>query len=1416
MHANLVLHTNAFAMHLNPQYHEVEVTQSVYDVLFHRGYFKHSAGKLVRNGAFLVLYNGEPLLQRDWNTMLAPEDVIQVVHLPRGGGNSSLGNILGAILAAVMAYFTFGMSLYASIAIGAVAYVGLSLIGAPPPTASLGSLGRDKQSPTYSLNAQSNEARLLEAIPRVYGRMRVWPDLASQPYGEYKGNEQYLYQLFSVSLGDVDIEKVFVEDNDLDSFEEAEYQVIKPGQAVTLFPDNVVTSSAVSGLSMYGPDHEDYLELGPFIASPSGTRANYIGIDLSMPRGLGTVDNKGNTQNRSVVFVFDWQEVDNNGTPVAGWNTLVQETVTMATTDAQMLSYKVAIPNKRVRIRGRRVSAEPTDTRAFDTISWVGLRAYLESTFIYPDVTLIAVAMRATNTLNSQTARKFSVIAKSLLQSWDPVNGYSSAAFTQNPAWIAMDILRNQNYGRGLETSRFNIQELYRLSQVYVSRNDTFNGTFDTTTQLWDALTKVLRVGRTTPMPYGGVIDFIRDEPRTVPTAMFQPSNIVSGSFKTDYSFFTHETPDHVIVEYIDPTKWEVATVECKLPGEPSDRPKTVELFGCTDRDQAWREGMYLAAANRDRRRQITFTTTKAGLIPYYNSLVRVAHDVPQWGYFGRVLSLNPTNGRLRTTEPIVFDGSPQHVIAFRKRDGSEDGPYVMTPDASLPDGEYGCFVQGSVQQRSLIYVSDGIREDLTYYQCGPTQREGLRALLQSAKPNQDGTVALTLMNYADSVHAAENGGVIPPPPPASNLPITPSAPIVDYVEVFYTTTVGVQNIVASPANGAIYYEFRAMDILSPNGQVWQNLGTSDKPSLQSHLSASTWRVQCRAVGRAVGPWATWEGPILWTSLPTAKLDLFTAVSKLFAVGLNWSYAAESLSICERVHIRFGVTNILGNSQLLVELPYPANAYDHTDLAAGQSFFYWARVIDTAGREGPWFNSGVGIQAGASTDAVKILNFLTGKITESQLGQALLNKIESADVDLTGVYAEIEEVRQQSIDGDNAQTSQINNAVSVAGNAASLAQQAVTTSATADGKATTAITNSATAVTNAGNAQATAQTALTATATTNNSLAAMYTIKTQLTVGGVPYLAGLGVGVENNNGIVTSQILLAADRVAVLNTANGQTVSPFTIQGGQTFINEAIIGTLSANKINVGFGGNQLANSTLVTTQGWATYDGIGSCAFGINLGGMNGDWTLVNENFLYIYQPNNWFNGSTSPASVYFTDIPCQGGKKYELSMYTGAHRCTAFLSVEFYNAAGTYVGHTTFDGDNANARELAGGRNLDNYKRIFIRATSHPTATKARLLIGKLPTVSGEADSYIFAGRPMFAPVHANQTVLTEYQPTGQGVVITPSGISAANVSAITGNFGLMRTTGSGGRMEIADNVGRVYDTSNVLRLKWGNLDL
>jgi hypothetical protein len=76
----------------------------------------------------------------------------------------------------------------------------------------------------------------------------------------------------------------------------------------------------------------------------------------------------------------------------------------------------------------------------------------------------------------------------------------------------------------------------------------------------------------------------------------------------------------------------------------------------------------------------------------------------------------------------------------------------------------------------------------------------------------------------------------------------------------------------------------------------------------------------------------------------------------------------------------------------------------------------------------------------------------------------------------------------------------------------------------------------------------------------SNQLASLYTVKTSLTVNGRTYLAGIGVGVENGGDEVESQVLVAANKFAIIDPDAETLTSPFVVVGGQTFINQAFIG----------------------------------------------------------------------------------------------------------------------------------------------------------------------------------------------------------------------------------------------------------------
>ncbi|MGY3285030.1 putative phage tail protein [Pseudomonas fulva] len=143
---------------------------------------------------------------------------------------------------------------------------------------------------------------------------------------------------------------------------------------------------------------------------------------------------------------------------------------------------------------------------------------------------------------------------------------------------------------------------------------------------------------------------------------------------------------------------------------------------------------------------------------------------------------------------------------------------------------------------------------------------------------------------------------------------------------------------------------------------------------------------------------------------------------------------------------------------------------------------------------------------------------------------------------------------------DSALSTRINTAQAKANEAAAAVQSEVTARADADtalGKRVDTVQS------NLGSTNASVQQISTAQTGLNNKVNASYSVRLQVVNGNQYVAAGFGVGVENNGGVLQSTFAVMADKFAILNPSGNGFVNPFSIQGGQVFINEAFVSKLS-------------------------------------------------------------------------------------------------------------------------------------------------------------------------------------------------------------------------------------------------------------
>ena len=661
-----------------------------------------SLGLDPKRAPLICQVNGRWVLQKMWGVAwVAAGAVVAFMTVPQGGDRGVLGTVLqialvvaavaagpfvaGALGLAGTAYAVVSAVTSAAVIAGGSALINAVVPPAPPAQGDYSSAntpGGVNPSPTYSLQAQGNVARLGQPRPVHYGRHIAYPDLAASPYSTFEDNEQFLYQVLELGEGAFDIEASRIGEAALSSFKDVTTEVVGPDAVPTLFDVNVYTAQEIVGQTLRGTNERgngDDGWVGPFPACPSDETTTRIGVDIVFPGGLVNAGGRNATVNWSV----EARKIDSLGRPVAPgtFMSLASETRTLQTTTPQRLSFDYRLPSAaRWEVRVRRTNAKDMALGARDDAQWSGLRGTLTTAADYSGSTVILVKARATDQLNSATARRFNFIATRKVAIWNGTE-WSAPTATTSIAWAAADLLRNDTYGLGLDDAQIDLDGLLALDRIWSARGDQFNARFDQPSTVWEALTKICRAGRAQPYQQAGLVRFHRDAPQTVPVTMFTISNIALDSFNIEVALpKAGETADGVEAEYFNDAVWKPDSVIRGVGDAVPDNPVPEQLFGVTRTAQATNEAAYQAAQNQLRRQFVTFETELEGLIPSHGDLALIAHDVPSWGDSGEVTAWDAETRTVTLSKDVTFADARNHFMRLRATNGAVSKTVPVSP----------------------------------------------------------------------------------------------------------------------------------------------------------------------------------------------------------------------------------------------------------------------------------------------------------------------------------------------------------------------------------------------------------------------------------------------------------------------------------------------------------------------------------------------------------------------------------------------------------------------------------------------------------------------------------------------------------------------------------------------------------------
>lgn len=227
---------------------------------------------------------------------------------------------------------------------------------------------------------------------------------------------------------------------------------------------------------------------------------------------------------RSVTVQITFTPIDANGNSI-GADIVHTHTFTNNTNTPQRETIKYNLPVGRYRCSVVRTSDSELKLNVSEQIYWTGLKFRLTAPTgsVYGNVTLVAVKMKATNGLSSQSSQqiRFKVTRKI------PALGSGAPVATSNPVDVMIDILTSSYGGRRpVNDSELDLPEL-TLARNKFSGHNGFNAVFDRRITVWEAMTLSLQTVAAVPLPAGSQIGIAHDSVKQFRIAMFSDNNIV-------------------------------------------------------------------------------------------------------------------------------------------------------------------------------------------------------------------------------------------------------------------------------------------------------------------------------------------------------------------------------------------------------------------------------------------------------------------------------------------------------------------------------------------------------------------------------------------------------------------------------------------------------------------------------------------------------------------------------------------------------------------------------------------------------------------------------------------------------------------------------------------------------------------------
>ncbi len=757
--------------------------------------------------SYVVLFNHGMKITNPENFWLREEDEILLVVVPQGGGGGGGKGILGTVLmiavvvgasaltgglagagylgaASAAAAAAGTTTLTMSLVTAGITMVGMMAVNAliPPPgvnTNNGGSGGSGSTtSPTYSLGGQSNSARPYAPVAKIYGRHKVFPQLASNPLIANQGTQSTVSALYDFGLGDVRVTDLKIGDT-LASTYNPEF---------IWHYDSYVTNTTFLTRRV-GYDQYSYaLKSGSELIVRTKQATTAFDVDIDFPRGMCYFNDEGNPTNHSVYVNAQYRllgEATWRNVPASAFKGINAWEQSDPPPPAAFKYYKGKAwsgdPNQRIGLsaatRERFVavvsitppdvgefefriikgSADSTDNRVAEDMVVTMMKSYKDGSVVNLNKkhTMLEMRVNASDKL-SGTVQTLNGIAQSILRTTQDGKTFLTEA-TSNPAWIALDILTGEGNRKPIKDELIDWASFIKFAKWCDEKKYYANFVVDYRTTVQELVASVLSTGHgamvfTTSGKYGILLDEERDTPRQMITPAnswgFRGSRVFTDIPHAFLVTFINGEPSGVVSENKPEITWKKEERIVYNDGYDETNAtnfETLETFGITNPDQAWKYGRYMMAQGIWRSETFSVSMDIENLAVQRGDLVYVANDVAKiGGMAARVVEVNGNDVFLDQTLSI-----------------QPNGYSVRTSDGEIRTGLISSAVSEQYGTRLTLDNASGIEPD-DLITVGITERVVGKYIVQAITPGADLSAELVLVRYAPQVYLAETGEIPP------------------------------------------------------------------------------------------------------------------------------------------------------------------------------------------------------------------------------------------------------------------------------------------------------------------------------------------------------------------------------------------------------------------------------------------------------------------------------------------------------------------------------------------------------------------------------------------------------------------------------------------------------------------------------